>query len=218
MPYMSEAVLLSLRTGVTYKQTGIDDLESVVWVLLWFFYHTEPRGPDAGWDKLVFETDMAFRCSENVELNSSAASCASDTSQSHGVPDLFNQRRLKKQSASIPISRVESNRKVSRPDPLNDFVFSLDSARGAKQRLKNLGPLPGDAFEGWDFRAVKSLWTKIWDLKGWKRLMPSWVNPRDEIAPLTEDEGKAQFLQLVKGLEEIFEYAALHVDAYYQHH
>lgn len=58
---MSEAVAFAISKHMTYRQTGIDDLESVVWVLLWFFCHYIRQGVGKGWAPFQYQEEVASR-------------------------------------------------------------------------------------------------------------------------------------------------------------
>ncbi|KAF8344173.1 uncharacterized protein EI90DRAFT_53860 [Cantharellus anzutake] len=61
--FMSEAVLVAIYSGQTHSQSGVDDLESLMWVLLWFFYHTCPHENERGWTHLLYNMNFVSHTS-----------------------------------------------------------------------------------------------------------------------------------------------------------
>lgn len=101
LPFMSEAVLFALKREAPYKQTGIDDLESLVWVLYWFFHHFKPAGYDNGWQPVPYKQDVASQTSvarvfvpttvqstSRKRFSSSSVNVVSDAPADVGAPSL----------------------------------------------------------------------------------------------------------------------------------
>jgi hypothetical protein len=214
MPFMSEAVTYAIWRNLAYRQTGIDDLESVVWVMLWFFSHYIPRGVGEGWSPVKYLDDVASHPSTRSEPATprtklsaamlSPSPAVESTSRKRSFVDSGNPRKRPRQN--LP------------DDPLKPFFSSYGDARYMKYTLKNSGSLVKPW--GWDSGAVKALFVEIWSLDGWEKLLPHLeldFNPRAKRLPETieEEERMSHFSNLVQELKRIFQDAAQHATEYY---
>ena len=211
MPFMSEAVVFAIRRGVTYQQTGIDDLESVVWVLLWFFTHYIPRGGvGEGWSPVKYPEDVASH-------SMSADPATPQTKPSSGMLSPSPTTGLASRKCSLVDPRTSTMPNLSE-DPLRAFFASYDTAKSKKLDLKVSGTLAFDP-PGWNSAAVDSLFARIWSLDSWTLLLPRIhrFNPSRQRLPegTTEKERMVYFSKLVQDLKEIFQSAAQHAMQYY---
>src|ERR1700733_6320819 len=125
MPFMSEAVIFAIWRDVAYRQTGIDDLEAVIWVFLWFFFHYTPCGVGEGWSAVKYLDDVASHSSMRTEPATprtrpsskilSPSPAAGSTSRKRSLADSGNSRKRPRQN--LP------------DDPLKPFFSSYDDAK-----------------------------------------------------------------------------------------
>ena len=210
MPFMSEAVVYAIWNNKTYRQTGIDDLESVVWVLLWFFCHYTPHGMGKGWAPFRYQEDVASRPTMSAEP------ATPRTRLLPGMP-------LRSTSRKRSLADSGSSRKRARPglprDPLQAFFSSYEAAEAQKGKFKLSGSFPSHLPHGWNGSVVANLFVEIWSLEGWQALLPRipGFNPIHKRLPEeTTAEGRILcFLELVQALKRIFQHAAQRATAYY---
>src|SRR6266849_5350935 len=209
MPFMSEAVVNAIWNNQTYKQTGIDDLESVVWVLLWFFFHYAPR-VGYGWESIQYQDDVASRPSMGAE-----------PTRTRPVPSmsLRGSTSRKRSPADSGSSRKRARLDLAR-DPLMLFFSSYQTAEFLKMKCKS-GFLPPDLPRGWKRQALSDLFLEIWSLEGWQALLPHIPGfnllhkrlPKDT----TPERRMSCFSELVQALKGIFQRAAQQATEYYDH-
>ena len=213
MPFMSAAVAYAIQSNKTYQQTGIDDLESVVWVLLWFFFHYTPRAVGDGWEPCLYQDDVASRPSMSAEPATprmkllptvlSPGPTAGSTSRKRSLADSGSSR--KRARSGLP------------RDPLVAFISSYSTAHAMKTSFKT-GTFP-DLNCGWNSIAVAGLFLDIWSLEGWQALLPripGFNRIGKRLPERTTKEGRMScFLELVQKLKEIFQLAAQQAAEYY---
>lgn len=223
---MSEVVLCAMERDTAYKQTGIDDLESLVWVLVWFFVHTEPRGYEKGWDYLQ---DAASYSSVN-EWVWNTSKCSSSRpehtrgsivgSKGLGNVELGSRPELKHASPSSSTPRSNKRRRTMPAgfiDTLQLWLSPSYGARSSKVAIKTAGILPKD-FRGWDSSTITWLFTRIWKLRQWDDLRPDLEGLRLDPSPSRDwDDGrkKESFATLVKELKTIYNDVADHAKDFY---
>jgi hypothetical protein len=215
MPFMSAAVAYAIQSNKTYQQTGIDDLESLVWLLLWFFFHYTPRAVGDGWEPCPYQDDVASRPSMSAEPATprmkllpsvlSPGPTAGSTSRKRSLADSGSSR--KRARSGLP------------RDPLVDFISSYSSAKNMKGFLKLSGSFPPHLHRGWNSIAVARLFVEIWSLEGWQALLPRipGFSPIDMRLPekTTDKERMLCFSELVQKLKGIFQLAAQQAAEYY---
>ena len=215
MPFMSEAVTYAIWKDEMYRQTGIDDLESVVWVLLWFFCHYIPRGVGKGWTPFQYQEDIASRPSMSAEPA---------TPRTKLLPSMpLHGPAARSTSRKRSLVDSGSSRKRARlglpSDPLMLLISSYDSAQSKKSSLKASWSIP-ELPPGWNTTVVDRLFAEIWSLDGWEVLLPRisrfHVNSKRLPAETTEEDRLWHFSKLVQDLKRIFQHAAQHATMYYQ--
>jgi len=215
MPFMSEAVLYAIQSNQTYKQTGIDDLESVVWVLLWFFFHYTPHDVGDGWEPVQYQDDVASRPSMSAEPATPRMKLLPSVLSPGPAAGSTPRKRSPVDSGS---SRKRARSNIPR-DPLTDFFCSYSSAQNMKGFLKLSGSFPPHLHRGWNSIAVARLFVEIWSLEGWQALLPRipGFSPIDMRLPgnTTEKERISRFSELVQKLKGIFQLAAQQATEYY---
>jgi len=208
MPFMSEAVAYAIWSNQTYQQTGIDDLESVVWVLLWFFFHYAPRDVDNGWELTQYRDDVASRPSMSGEPTRTRLF------PSTPLPGSTSRKRSPADSGS---SRKRARLDLAL-DPLMAFFSSYRAAESQKMKFKS-GSFPPDLPHGWKSPAVAGLFLAIWSLEGWQVLLPripGFNLLHKRLPEETTEEGRmSRFSELVQNLKSIFQRAARQATEYY---
>lgn len=114
--FMSEAVLFALNKTLPYKQDAVDDLESLMWVLLWFFYHYKPNLLDRGWTRIRYAQDPVTQSSANAALV--RREHVSEPSSVPSISDLpLEQRSLGPEPRSRKTGSGHSSTQTSKPPP-----------------------------------------------------------------------------------------------------
>lgn len=230
MAFMSEAVLFAIEDKLTYKQDAVDDLESLMWVLLWFFYHYKPHLPNSGWTRIRYAQDLVTQSSANKALV--MREHVSEPSSLPSISDLPLEQlslspeppsrnpgsgRSSSRRSKPPPTQNNSHSSSLPPDPLAAWVSSYGGANVAKGFIKLATQLP-TPLDNWDKYCVSSLFKKIWQIKHWEHLLPDLpgfrgFTDRPGLDPLVRKE---LVEGLVKELEEIFNRAADQADTFYK--
>lgn len=179
---MSEAVLFALKNKLPYEQDAVDDLESLMWVLLWFFYHYKPNLPERGWTRIRYAQDLVRQYSANTALvgrehvsERSSLPSISNLPLEQRSPDPERPGRSRNpgsgrsstQTSKPPPTQKESCSRSSPLDPLFHWVSPYGRADEAKGFMKILPRLP-ESLNNWDNECVLMLFAKIWRIKHWE--------------------------------------------------
>jgi hypothetical protein len=222
---MSEAVLIALERKLPYKQTGIDDLESVVWVLYWFFHHFKPRKFGDGWDAVQYAQDVASQTTVNRAVLPATAQ-SSLRPPSAAEPSAGGQGSHPSSQPGQPPSRKRrspfasggdgSNKKAcpspSRlEDPLEVWFSKRETAHDNKSNIKYNGV--EKPFEHWNSSRLISFFDNIWLLPEWACLSGIGLRRFDRRRPNHIPE--SSFATLVQKLSGQFNQAADDVRDFY---
>lgn len=164
---MSEAVHDAIARKLPYRQTGVDDLESLVWVLHWFFHHFAPKEYNNGWKSVRYKGS-----SPNAPADSQPTTTRRSSPNAISIPKVEVSDMRSKSFTSPPSTQYVLGH--SHPDDrslhleVNDpLAFWLTSHWNASQIKCGMKRSMKGQFHHWNSDHIQKFFTDIWKFPEW---------------------------------------------------